>query len=179
MKDLHKIWPHRWVARKVRVFSSKIEGRGVVAINDIKRGEVILVYGGVIVPESDWKKYEGELGQYGIQISDGFHICPTTEKELDETGVVNHSCEPTAGFADALTLVAIRKIRKGEEITIDYAFCESYPFMIKCNCGSRACRGVITGNDWKIKKLQQRYGSYFSPYLKKRFITGRAKRDSR
>lgn len=55
---------------------------------------------------------------------------------------VNHSCEPnttTQNFCD----VAIRDIKRGEEITGDYN--EELPpdAHMVCNCGSKKCRKII------------------------------------
>ena len=41
-----------------------------------------------------------------------------------------------------------------------------------CACGAAACRGTITGHDWRRPELQRRYAGYFSRYLEKR-ITAR------
>ncbi|MBC2700707.1 MAG: hypothetical protein HF976_04715 [ANME-2 cluster archaeon] len=61
----------------------------------------------------------------------------------------------------------IRDIKAGDEIFVDYSFCESsYPNSFACNCGSDHCRKEITKDDWKIKNIQTKYFAYFSPYLK-------------
>jgi hypothetical protein len=108
------------------------------------------------------------MGQRGIQISDDFFICPSTPKEARMLGIFNHSCDPNIGFANSITLVAIHNIKPREELTFDYAFCESFFKSFKCNCGSRNCRRVIKQDDWKDTKLQNKYDKYFSPYLKEK-----------
>lgn len=45
---------------------------------------------------------------------------------------------------------------------------ESSKFELKCKCGSKNCRKIIRGDDWKIKKLQKKYKGYFSDYLQKK-----------
>jgi len=40
----------------------------------------------------------------------------------------------------------------------------------KCNCGSKNCQKIITGNDWKIPELQERHKGYFSDYLAKKML---------
>lgn len=57
---------------------------------------------------------------------------------------INHSCEPNVEEKDR-TGYALRDIKKGEEITIDYdniAYLEE-PF--ECHCGSKNCRGFVHG----------------------------------
>ena len=88
----------------------------------------------------------------------------------DDGYFINHSCEPNVWMADAYTLIAKQKIKKGEEITVDYAIWEAnekYVSKWKCKCGSSLCRGRVTGKDWQNKELQRRYKNHFSPLLNK------------
>ncbi len=170
MKNLHKIWKHRWITPKARSYKSKIQGLGVVAIKLIQKGEIVAVLGGVIVPISEIKKYRKKLGHVGIQINDNFFICPTSREELEETGVFNHSCNPNIGYLDSITFIAIRDINPGEELTFDYAFSETVFKAFKCNCGSKNCRKIIKPSDWKIPEIQKKYKKYFSPYLKRKIL---------
>ena len=59
----------------------------------------------------------------------------------------------------------MRDIQAGEELCHDYAMARSLTYELKCRCGSNLCRGIVTGEDWKRKDLQSRYGDYFSSYL--------------
>ena len=165
MEDLHKTWPHRWLNVKARVSNSKIDRLGVEAIEDISKGEDVGVLGGIIIPKKDIEEYWKIVGHVSIQIDDNFFIVPTSREELKEKGLFNHSCSPNCGFSSSINLVAIKDIKEGEELTIDYAFCESFMEDFKCNCGSENCRGTIRGVDWKISKLQEKFKDYFSPYI--------------
>lgn len=166
MEDLHKRWPHRWLTKKTKSFQSPIDGLGVVATDDVQEGETILVYGGIIVPLSEIEKYRSKMGHVGIQIADNFFICPTTKEELGQTGIINHSCEPNLGFKSPVELITIKDIKSGEELTLDYAFCESVFEAFECNCRTTSCRQVIKPADWQSNAIQKKYGEYFSPYLK-------------
>jgi len=167
-KDLHTRWPHRWISPRAEAYQSPIHGTGVRAVHDIKPDEILLAYGGVIIPKSEIEEYWGVMDHVGIQISDGFFIVPTERAELEHQGIVNHSCDPNAGFASSFELVAMRHIKKGEEVTFDYAFCESVMESFVCTCGSVQCRKRITKDDWTIATLQEKYGRFFSPYLQKK-----------
>lgn len=169
MRDFDNKWNHRWITSKAESFNSSIEGIGVVSIENISKGEVVGVLGGVIVPTSEIENYREKQGHIGIQIDDDFFICPTSRDELEETGAFNHSCNPNVGFKNLITLVAIKDIRKGEELVFDYAFCESHFEPFTCKCGSKNCRKIIKQTDWKLEKLREKYGEYFSPYLKEKF----------
>jgi SET domain-containing protein len=173
MSDLHDIWHHRWLTHKAHVKKSAIYERGIFAKKPIRKGEVVRIMGGIIVPKSDIKKYTLQVNFYteniALDISDDFFIAPTHE-DLKKPATINHSCSPNTGFRDPITFIAIKNIPKGEEIVFDYAFSQTCFEPFTCNCKSARCRGTITPRDWKIKKLQQTYGTHFSPYLKKRFL---------
>ena len=61
-----------------------------------------------------------------------------------------------------------RDINKDEELTTDYAFIDNEDYQFECTCGSKNCRKVVTGYDWKIKELQDKYYDYFAQYLKEK-----------
>lgn len=71
----------------------------------------------------------------------------------------------------AFTIVAKRDVEAGEELTIDYALWEAdenYISSWECNCGSSRCRKRVTGNDWRLAELQERYKGHFTPLINKR-----------
>lgn len=80
---------------------------------------------------------------------------------------MNHSCNPNVGFDAHDNFVAMKNIKKGEELTWDYGFDESnHAFRMKCACGAKKCRKVVTGNDWKLLMKDTDKYKYFSPKLK-------------
>ena len=80
----------------------------------------------------------------------------------------NHSCEPNLGWSDEHTLVAIRDIAAGEELTEDYATSTADPsFVLMCHCETYRCRQVIEGTDWQIPQLQKRYAGHWAPSLQR------------
>ena len=59
--------------------------------------------------------------------------------------LMNHSCDPNMNLRRArgrIWLVSLRRIRKGEELVLDYRFPKKGP-PVRCRCGSAACRGTI------------------------------------
>lgn len=95
----------------------------------------------------------------------------TTNRYTEPADYTNHSCDPNAGFGGSpVTLVAMKEIAVGVEITFDYAMCECIEHLTgncdwECKCGTATCRGMFTGADWRRPELWERYGNYFSPYL--------------
>ncbi|MGD1065502.1 MAG: SET domain-containing protein-lysine N-methyltransferase, partial [Vulcanimicrobiaceae bacterium] len=61
------------------------------------------------------------------------------------THYINHSCRPNAfmqTFGKRLLVLALRDIRPGEEITVDYV-ATYHSDGKRCSCGVRGCRGTI------------------------------------
>jgi SET domain-containing protein len=153
---------------------SGIDGRGLIAVAAIAKDEIVAVKGGHIVSTAVLRALPPELQNSEIQIADGFHLTATAPAEYEPVMLfLNHSCEPNAGFAGNIVLVAMRAIAAGEELTTDYALFDDHEESMRCRCGTASCRGTITGRDWQRPALQRRYGPYFSWYLQRRFTTGR------
>lgn len=68
-----------------------------------------------------------------------------------------------------ITFIALRDVNQGEELTCDYAFVDNEDYEFECNCGAVDCRHIVTGRDWKIRELQEKYKNYFAAYLKEKF----------
>ncbi len=71
---------------------------------------------------------------------------------------------------DEVTISARRDIEPGEEVTADYALWVADPGYVTitdCHCRSPLCRKKITGDDWKLREIQDRYRGHFPPYLEK------------
>ncbi|HEU5007493.1 MAG TPA: SET domain-containing protein [Jatrophihabitantaceae bacterium] len=77
----------------------------------------------------------------------------------------NHSCDPNLWWSGD-ELVALREIAAGEELTYDYATDGPAGVLgpgalLRCNCGSMRCRGLIEADDRQIPELQRRYAGHF------------------
>jgi hypothetical protein len=74
-------------------------------------------------------------------------------------------------MSDEVTIIARRAIDAGEELTLDYALTTTEPGWAldqPCQCGSPLCRGMVTGNDWRLPDMQARYAGHFVPYINDR-----------
>jgi SET domain-containing protein len=59
--------------------------------------------------------------------------------------LINHSCQPnlrTRRIGGRIFYFSRRRIRTGEELTVDYRWDRESP-KVRCRCGSRKCRGTI------------------------------------
>lgn len=164
--------PLSYLSPKTEIRESKIHGRGLFAIADIAKDEIVAVKGGHIV---DGKTLREEitpvLGPVEIQIGDDLFIAPVSEEERELSMLyLNHSCDPNLGIRGEITFVAMRDIRSGEELTHDWALTDDDDYSIECNCGAADCRKNLTGKDWQRPDLQNRYAGYFSAYLARKIV---------
>jgi hypothetical protein len=70
---------------------------------------------------------------------------------------------------NATSIVAMRDIAVGEELTFDYAMSDASDYdEFDCNCGTALCRGRVRADDWQLDTLRQRYKGFFSPYIQRK-----------
>ena len=154
---------------KTIVKQSTNGGKGFFAQENILKGEIVAIKNGNLVDAINATQLDEELGDFSLQISDEFFICPRSKEEINDTVIfINHSCEPNIGMDGQISYVAMRNILAGEELCLDYAMAMTTDYKLVCSCGSPNCRKLITGNDWKIEELQKRYDKYFSWFIYKK-----------
>jgi len=142
-------------------------GMGVFALEPIGKGELLVLWGGQIIDESELDPAMPNFSQRVLQIEEGLYLL--APEQLEPSDRFNHSCRPNAGLSGQIGLVSLRDIMPGEEVCFDYAMCDGSPYdEFICSCGSEDCRGNITGEDWKRPELRERYAGYYSPYLQRR-----------
>jgi len=166
--------PFSWMNPKLEIRGTGRYGKGVfVKRGPIHKDEMIFVVGGYILTIADENNLRGVVADKPIEISEHFSIGPRRASDMARMPhcYANHSCNPNAGFHDQIFLVAMRRIRRGEEITFDYGMVmhpnnkSATYFKMPCRCGARNCRGVITEDDWRRPDLQTRYNGYFQWFL--------------
>lgn len=101
---------------------------------------------------------------------------------LEETpaSYMNHSCDPNCFFRMTSIAVydvhALRDIAEGEELTHDYTanaidqFAGQGFWILECHCGSRNCRGIVTGDFFEMpRNWQARYYPHLPPSIKRKY----------
>jgi hypothetical protein len=153
----------------VAVAPSPIHGRGLFAVEPLRRGELVAVKGGHVFDRVTLRRVEAALGPSEIQIDDDLFIGPLRPEEREGSMIFsNHSCDPNLGIRGQIAFIALRDVLPGEELTHDWAMTDDDDYEMSCRCGSPRCRGVITGRDWRRRELQRRYRGYMSAYLQAR-----------
>jgi uncharacterized protein len=156
-----------WSSPKLERRTTPSAGDGLFAIAPIGKNELLIVWGGLIVTREQLVTLPMFAQHRSIQVEENHYLCSAMLD--DDADCINHSCEPNAGLSGQMTLIALRNIEPGEEICFDYAMSDGDPdYYMECACGSPACRGAVTGNDWRDPVLQRRYKGFFSPYLQRR-----------
>lgn len=167
MKSVKKYRSESWIDPRVELRPSPMGGKGLFARDPIKEGETVIIWGGRIFTKADIKSGKAQKNTV-VEVDEGIYLGRFLNEPKSLDDFMNHSCNPNLWLKDEVTLVARRNIEKDEELTADYATWVSRSYWkMECHCGSLLCRHLITGNDWKLKKLQNKYRSHFSPYLEK------------
>jgi hypothetical protein len=153
-----------WLDLRITVQPSPIDGLGLFATESIAPGGIVEVLGGTILTDAQVQAMIDDGQRY-----DGIGLGPDRNLLLDPSwpGIYgNHSCDPNLWMQDAVTISSRRQIAPSEELTIDYALFTANPsWSMPCRCGSRRCRGVVTGNDWRLSDLQARYRGHFAAFI--------------
>ena len=152
-------------------------GRGVFARERIERGELLVVFAGAVLLGEELAALSPDQRRLVLQVDENHYLLSEVEGWADW---VNHCCEPNAGLRGQVTLVAMRDIEAGEEICYDYAMSDGSPYDgFDCLCGRAGCRGRVSGDDWMLEALWERYRGNFSPYLQARIDALAAARPAR
>lgn len=145
-------------------------GHGLFANRDIYQNEeVIKIVGPVINVQIINVLYLSYGIDVAIQVGSNKWILPNNESRF-----VNHSCSPNLGFKGNTTFVAMKNIKKGEELTFDYSMSEisreGYDWVMHCKCESKGCRKKISNTDLFNPKfgLLEKYNGYLPLFVTKR-----------
>lgn len=87
----------------------------------------------------------------------------------DVSFFMNHSCEPNTWYKDDYEIVARKKIKKDEELTLDYATIMSPTGLeesFECSCGSKNCRKTVTKTDCLLPAIKKIYKGHFLSFIK-------------
>lgn len=138
-------------------------GNGVFAKSDIKKDEIIFIVKGTI----EQYVYSPEfyhLGSNWLAIAKNTWISPF---DNNPWRYINHTCSPNIGLKGKVTAVAMKNIKKSEQITIDYSITEDDPnWNMKCKCGEKNCRKIIQSIRFLSPELFEKYKNYIPKFLK-------------
>ncbi|MDB5264592.1 MAG: nuclear protein [Parcubacteria group bacterium] len=152
--------------KHIYICTSKIDGQGVTAGEDIKKGETIQHIKGEAKFLAITSKEESLSYPNWIGIGKNKWIDPNAPNQY-----LNHSCNPNSGIKGTVTMVALKDIREGEEITVDYSIIEGDDLWeMPCSCGEANCRKVIRSIRYIPNEQFKKYLPYVPTYFKKLYL---------
>lgn len=142
---------HRKKQKNYAMMGNAINGFGIYATRDISVNE--LIFKGEERPqriatrsyiEKNWSVKELEnFRRYAYPLSKEVFLL--WDDNPAGWAPQNHHCEANTRY-EGLNVIAVRPIRKGEELTLDYAeFLDEHMEPFVCQCGSSFCKGLISG----------------------------------
>lgn len=123
-------------------------GLGVISYRAFNRGEIVAAMHGEIITD---------IRQHSLQIEPGVHLYDT-----HFSGYFLHSCSPNIRLdMERMLVIATRKINANDYLFMDYAQTEDDLYrQFPCSCGSKNCRGWITGKKQTIDESDPLYQQF-------------------
>lgn len=146
--------------------NSKISGKGMIAGEDIPKGKIISRVEGPLKFKVNRNKEDALANPDWVGVKKDIWIDPKRPHKF-----LNHSCSPTAGIR-GLTLISIKDIKEGEEITIDYSTIEGdRRWEMACSCGEKNCRKIIRSIEF-LTPQQFKAVPYIPAYFRNLYLNG-------
>ncbi|MBI4452731.1 SET domain-containing protein [Candidatus Woesearchaeota archaeon] len=121
----------------VTVQNSKIEGKGVFAGRNFRKGETVMKWDtSIVFIKRDALKVLLNKRKY-LVVSNGMYLLAQYPEKY-----LNHSCMPNTLEKNHYD-IALRNIRKGEELTTDYSLDAPPHIKMKCACKNSNCKRII------------------------------------
>lgn len=158
------------LVKKLEIRDTKKYGKGIYAKEEIKKGSVVYVLDGVEVSETECDKM---VADGLINNDDPLQISRDSYLLLDEVSILfNHSCDPNVALSGKSTMVAMKDIESGEQITYDYSvlvppYNDTFTTMKNCLCCTSKCRKSL-GNILTVpKKTVNKYveGGFLQDFI--------------
>ena len=133
----------RFACFRLKLGRSGIHGLGVYAAEPIPARHKVIEYTGERISRRE-TRLRGMGPRTYLFTLDNYW---TLDGAVGGSGaeLINHSCEPnlySCIFKGHILYLAKRRIRRGEELTVDYRFSDKIDD-VPCKCGSVRCRGTI------------------------------------
>ncbi len=150
---------------KVEIKETGKYGLGLFASEDIKKEEIVDDFSpGNVYSAKKCSELPKEIADYAVQFEEHKWI------DYQSNGCyINHSCEPNCGVKGNFQIVAMRDIKKGEELTYDYEMTENSDWRMECKCGSKSCRKIIGAYDNMPPSVREKYKGYIAQWLVEKY----------
>lgn len=143
---------HKHMQKKYSMKGNAIAGYGIYATQDISPNELVFIGEEMaqrLVTRSHVERYwnvkdKETFRKYAYPLSKELFLL--WDNNPANWAPQNHSCDANTAY-EGLNVVALRKISKGEELTLNYAsFLDEHMEPFDCRCGAANCCGRVTGS---------------------------------
>ena len=131
------------LAPGLSIRKSAIQGKGCFATKSFGARRKIAEYAGEKISNAEAKRRSHREKLRICEVNNRWSL--DGSRGGNGTHYINHSCNPNAFMKvlyDHILFIALRDIRSGEEITIDYET-TLHSNKKRCVCGAPSCRGTI------------------------------------
>jgi uncharacterized protein len=141
--------------RRIQVRRSPVHGKGVFALQKIRKGETIIEYKGELIT---WKQAQRRHPHDPNDPHHTFYFHIDDKRVIDAAvggnaaRWINHACKPNCEADEVdgrIFIKALRKLKAGEELCYDYGLIIDEPYtkklkkLFECRCGAKKCRGTM------------------------------------
>ncbi len=141
------------------------------------KDEAIVVFAGRTVTKQQLLELGPNAQRFTLQVHENLWQIPMDPDRPDAemSDHIMHSCKPNAGMEDSTTVVAMREIAAGENITFDYGSVNNSSILLEsdnfdCECGHADCRRRVTADDWRLPSVWRSCWPYFPPFVKRAIL---------
>jgi len=159
---------------------SNIKGEGVFATRNIKKDKHIFNVNLSLLPSHTLEEIDKNPklkadGDHSDYVGHGKYVI-----DFSPASYMNHSCAPSC-YVKMKTIAskdvyALRDIDRGEELIHDYTLTsvDQFAGMVfwaeKCKCGSKNCRGILTGDFFTLPNdIQLKFYRNLPPSIIRRY----------
>ena len=146
---------NKWITVK----GSSIHNKGIFAKTDIPKGTKIIEYVGEIISNKEADKRADRDDKNGTVYLFELDKKRTIDGDVDYNTAkyINHTCDPNCETEEDdghIWIIAMRDIKKGEELSYDYGFDYDVGIEHPCKCGTENCRLYIVAEDQHKKMIK-------------------------
>ena len=134
------------------------KGWGLIAVNGVKRGDLVQEYAGEIIDDKEkeerlkaWSRdHPNDPNFYVMHLEPGWYI--DAREVANMARFINHSCDPNCKLVPTnvsghirVAIVCIKDVPPGGFLCYDYQFDTKDGDKFTCRCGATNCRGTMKG----------------------------------
>ena len=147
---------------KIKKSNIDLNGKGLYAAKNIKKGTKIINYIGKIITKKQTEKsekFDNSKPIYLFNLNNKYDL--DGDVSWNTARLINHSCSNNCDYEGTglkVWVIAIKDIKKNEELTCDYGFGFDKDYkQFPCKCKSKNCCGFIVreGSRWRIRRTKK------------------------